>query len=431
MKTRTKTLVIIAIFLIVAIWWHEKNVIPEVSIPTAEMPSPNGFDILTKVANRQKDSDKISNALRQVPTDKVQVESINGKNVPVKVYSYEERAFFVSENKKVLSDFRAALPYEYKTPPTRSMMTLFPYISKYRALSRLIDLNSQVEARHKNWAAAVNSSLDGIEFGTKMPRGGGVIHGLVGIALQRIDRENVWGYIDYLTESEAKAAGERLEGIIDEQVPFSETLMEEKWAMQASIIELMKKKEFTQTLLDGSHSILQDRSWIEAIYSVALLNLTSNRTIMRRYTQHMDMMIEASKYPCGDKRRQYAEPDIKNIVDSVLLPSYKKAEFKWTANETQNQMLLVALALQAYKRKYQQYPNSLSALAPELPEIPFDSFGKDTFLYKKTEQKYLLYSVGPDIKDDGGQAVKDIRGGRPNVANMDSKGDIVAGINRI
>jgi len=82
-----------------------------------------------------------------------------------------------------------------------------------------------------------------------------------------------------------------------------------------------------------------------------------------------------------------------------------------------------------------KYSADLKALAPAyLKEIPTDLFTAGNPLsYKVTGKTYLLYSVGPDGKDDGGTASADGKDGASGAStkslNIDSMGDIVAGVN--
>jgi hypothetical protein len=66
----------------------------------------------------------------------------------------------------------------------------------------------------------------------------------------------------------------------------------------------------------------------------------------------------------------------------------------------------------------------------QLPDDPF-SVGRP-FCYKVDPLQYTLYSVGPDLQDDGGTPIADNRRPESTRYNVtrNSKGDIVAGINR-
>lgn len=114
---------------------------------------------------------------------------------------------------------------------------------------------------------------------------------------------------------------------------------------------------------------------------------------------------------------------------------YGKAWLREADNDTQNALLTVMLALRAYKAEHGSYPNRLDALAPHyLAHVPDDPFALSTPLrYRRLGKTFLLYSVGPDGKDDGGKPIFDAaKGGpRPSLHDAryfvypDSKGDIV------
>ncbi len=63
-----------------------------------------------------------------------------------------------------------------------------------------------------------------------------------------------------------------------------------------------------------------------------------------------------------------------------------------------------AFGLALYRAENFAYPETLQALVPKyLAEIPIDRFSEKPMIYRRTEQGYLLYSVGPNGQDDGGR----------------------------
>jgi hypothetical protein len=78
------------------------------------------------------------------------------------------------------------------------------------------------------------------------------------------------------------------------------------------------------------------------------------------------------------------------------------------------------LALHAYRADHRNWPHALAELVPEyLETLPEDSFSDQPFCYELVEdgQSLRLYSVGPDLKDDGGKATEGM--------GADATGDIV------
>lgn len=68
----------------------------------------------------------------------------------------------------------------------------------------------------------------------------------------------------------------------------------------------------------------------------------------------------------------------------------------------------ITLALEAFKADTGAYPATLDLLTPKyLPSVPTDTFSNAPFGYKVVDADYALYSVGPDLTDDAGNAEKD------------------------
>jgi hypothetical protein len=59
-----------------------------------------------------------------------------------------------------------------------------------------------------------------------------------------------------------------------------------------------------------------------------------------------------------------------------------------------------------------QYPQNLNQLvtAGYLRQLPIDHFSDKPLVYRKTEDDFILYSVGHNFIDDGGLSSKDRKG---------------------
>ncbi len=62
----------------------------------------------------------------------------------------------------------------------------------------------------------------------------------------------------------------------------------------------------------------------------------------------------------------------------------------------------IALALKAYKGEQGRYPNSLADLEEAGWKLPTDPFTGKPYHYRKERKGFLLWSLGPDMQDDGG-----------------------------
>jgi hypothetical protein len=67
-------------------------------------------------------------------------------------------------------------------------------------------------------------------------------------------------------------------------------------------------------------------------------------------------------------------------------------------------MTQVAIALAAYRAEHGAYPRGLAELRPKyLEDIPKDPFTESEFRYQLRQNGYVLYTVGPNCRDDNGR----------------------------
>ncbi len=91
-----------------------------------------------------------------------------------------------------------------------------------------------------------------------------------------------------------------------------------------------------------------------------------------------------------------------------MLPAVPKIASNAGSAEQRQRNLHLAFALAAYQRDNGKYPATLAALAPKyLANIPEDLFTGKPLIYRPTETGYLLYSLGPNAKDDAGRGPED------------------------
>ena len=95
---------------------------------------------------------------------------------------------------------------------------------------------------------------------------------------------------------------------------------------------------------------------------------------------------------------------ILSIFTTMYLPVFNKFGYS-IANVTADARLTEAvLALRLYHDDHGEYPETLDALAPKyLSDVPLDPFTGKPLAYDRTEDGYMLRSLGEDGKDDGAQ----------------------------
>ncbi len=92
--------------------------------------------------------------------------------------------------------------------------------------------------------------------------------------------------------------------------------------------------------------------------------------------------------------------------------------------ETSRQSIITAIALRRYRLAHSHYPDSLDKLVPDyLATLPQDYYGMQPLQYRPVEgDQFLLYSVGENGLDDGGDSASKED---PTKPSMNSGRDIV------
>lgn len=88
----------------------------------------------------------------------------------------------------------------------------------------------------------------------------------------------------------------------------------------------------------------------------------------------------------------------------LFVPTLGGAQTRADLAAVRRDLAVVALALRVHHAEKSRYPDKLHALVPRcLKELPKDFCSGKDFLYRRVGAGYLLYSVGKNMRDDGGR----------------------------
>ena len=429
----------------ISLWLHILDTDPVIAIPAPTMPAHNARDYFIEAANGVVDEGKISfvnwqpeKLPKKSPASPLRLRHF-GPSGNMYIYSPEQKAALVTENSVALQALQQGFRYSYQELPMRSFKTETPHYAQFRSLSRLLELQSQVKAAKGDWNGSMNAALDAIQMGEEIPHGGTFMGMVIGVFCQTQGRCHAWTAIGHLSSTETKASIKRLQHISTRHVRSADIFGEEKRAFQGATLELMRKKDWAGELL----SAVEDDGWghrdgLQRVLATALIRTTGKRKIMTNFTNYMNRCVADASLPYAAHLAETPHPT--DLYNGLISTYYAKARTLEVGAETQNALLLTALALQAYKLEQGRYPMTLAALVPVyLKELPSDPFALSSALsYKLQGAKFLLYSVGPDGNNDGGQPIFDVKKEKPSAGVLfdqryrvkaESKGDIVAGVN--
>jgi len=252
---------------------------------------------------------------------------------------------------------------------------------------------------------------------------GSLIAGLVGIAVEAIGAKNADKVAAHLDIAGCRAAKTSLEIIELRRATLAQILRDEQrysLQLETGYLADAKKQKDLKPDPDGELPFATAKD-IEQVKALSVEQLARDNARL------FDALVANANLPYSN-----AEPVLppENEVNPFTRGTYLWAAGSYRLNFerpiVQNRLLHAAFELRAQKLNLGEYPAQFVA-----PIDPF-SPGAKPLIYKKTASSYLLYSVGPNGKDDGGAkiqtVIKDEVTGATTISAMltpDSTGDVV------
>ncbi len=374
-------------------WWTEINTNPVVAVTPPVMPSPNAFDLLQDAWAKHTPGGLSSDyRMLSVPPK-------YRKLPPIAVLQAHVTAETV-----VFQQIRGSFQYDYQEPPPYSKSYFIDQYYNLRELGRMLYSASAIQRLSGKTGTALDMCLDGTELKTLTQQNAGLIGVMSSASIAKTTRQAGWELVDHLSAEDATRGAQRLLALIRRQPEYADVLTIEKtYGQQQRVATFQQLGWRTENVrcLGGPQ------------LKLAVL-CCSKRDVMRKYNIYMDAWISLAKHPYSVSTSYPKAPHIIILVpiQTTVVPDQKNYLI-FIRSRTQDHLLLAALALRAYYNTHGRYPAALSALSPAfvktLPGDPFNS-GKP-LRYRLTGKRYMLYSVGPDGKDDRGIADKDIVAG--------------------
>jgi len=144
----------------------------------------------------------------------------------------------------------------------------------------------------------------------------------------------------------------------------------------------------------------QQRSWLQLKQQITTQHDSYRApAVAWRFYRQLPLLDDLSNVIGSDKGREPAYP----------YPDSTRAWFTTMKNLTQHEMVITAIALKRYVLRHGQPPSNLAALVPEfLGEVPTDLMDGQPLRYRlNADGTVTLYSVGENLKDDGGDFTPD------------------------
>jgi hypothetical protein len=250
------------------------------------LPEPNGYDDLIAAA-------------RMLPR-------IDPGGPPAKV------RFLLLEGGEGLQLARAGLAKECQVPLQFSEGWFedehMPDISRLKALAQAFAAEGEIALLDQRWDAASASFLDAVRLGNEIPRGGVLIHMLVGIACEAIGLTSLEKIVAELGPEQCRELVQALERIDRDQETFAAIRERERaWANRTF--------GFGHRMAGRIASLIQTRSWNPTRAVAAQSEGKLNRVALQRRLLAAQLAARAYEIENGSPPSEIAE----------LVPEYLSA----------------------------------------------------------------------------------------------------------
>ncbi|HNQ23395.1 MAG TPA: hypothetical protein PKK06_09905 [Phycisphaerae bacterium] len=313
------------------------------------------------------------------------------------------------------------MPY-FGEPGQSVLALILPNLSMLRFLSKLVVVEGQRLEAKGDHDAAVEQYLTCARMGTHAGAGITLIENLVGFAICNLAQQRLADLV--LRHDLSPAQLERLDRALVElgpRLPSSERgLRQERIAGLQLVDELCSRplrvlSGVQEMSVDGGPAdvnVVPADGWGRLEQRVGRL-LLPDRTIKQHMTAYYDRVLEFATQPPG--QRSLTEADVDAVVQRIpawdviarmSLPSLTAAAGQSWRAQAQWNLLRGLVALRSYMARHAGTPPArLADLGDALSaDALLDVYSGQPLRYRVESAGWVLYSVGPNGRDDGGVA---------------------------
>lgn len=328
---------------------------------------------------------------------------------------------WLSANRGAINEFREATKYEFNgwylnSADGSTIGALLPNLAPIRLLAKTSVIEAQAAAADGYPDQAAEIYIDTFAAGSHAGRGVTLIEGLVGVAVQGLATEKLLDLADSAgDEVDFTALSTRMKEQFQPVRPMDEYMDMERVSYLDTVQRAYDYDEGSgkyvpnPTKMRELMSIAGGEGGVEQALLLTQMASTPFETAVKEGNALYDRMRDAARqpYPQARESLRQLEQDLDTHRNSynpfvrVMVPSLSRAHFLETRGESGRRASLAVANLRAYHQRNGRYPDSLD----EVGDADFlnDPFSGGRFAYRRDGDNFVLYSVGGDGLDGGGQ----------------------------
>jgi hypothetical protein len=327
---------------------------------------------------------------------------------------------------------------------------LLPAVQKCRELVNALAARAMLRTAEGKYDEAWQDLLACHRLARLVARGATLIEALVGLALEQITSQADLAYLER-ADLTSRQLGDRLKDLqaLPPFPPLADKIDLGERFMYLDCVQMVRrngpsaleglagggavKKPVPEELkamerIDWAPALRDGNRWFDRLAAAARLQDRAERekefekirvdlAALRVEAMERGSLANRVKLLFAKDKPKVIGKAIGNVLISLLMPATGKVQGAYDRAEQVQRNLHVAFALAAYRADRGRYPAGLDDLAPKyLASVQGDVFSGKALVYRPADKGYLLYSVGPNGKDDGGHWYDDDPpGDDPNV----------------
>jgi len=295
-----------------------------------------------------------------------------------------------------------------------SATTLLPILAELKRCTQVLQLRAVAELADGQSSKALADVKLMLYLNNSLRNSPFLISHLVRFAIVAIDLQPIWeGLAEHKWSDEQLAALDAELSKLDFLADYEFALRGERAFALAYFEELRRTRKLVSSDYNAAGT--------EVVYTTNNLALLPSAYFDQNELAFARMNQEWI-FPLVDRNSQIVSPSAKKRSDALVEAEKKHyspykvqavmmmsalgvSAVKTAAIQTSVNLARVAIALERYHLAHGEYPETLDALAPQFIEtIPHDIIGGQPLHYRRQANgQFVLYSIGWNETDDGGQ----------------------------
>jgi len=327
--------------------------------------------------------------------------------------------FALSKFDSAVEELRQASQRPYASVPLnyadgfRSASTLLPVLAELKRCAQVLQLRASAELADGQNEKALNDVKLLLYLNNSLRSSPFLISDLVRIGIVAINVQPIWeGLAEHQWSDEQLVALETELGKLDFLADYESAMRGERAFAIATLENERRTRESISgfVTLQGNGGLVTNKlTFMPSAYfyqsELAIARMqqqwllplvdTNSRVISPTALQRTENLADA-------ERKHYSPYKIQALM---LFPAIGAYARKTSSVQASIDLARVACALERYRLAHGEYPEMLDTLAPQfIGKLPHDIINGQPLHYRRTDDgKFVLYSVGWNETDDGGQ----------------------------